>query len=391
VAAKPQIRNPFEYGRELSREELVDRKEELGTVAATIRNRGKLFLIGPRRYGKTSLLSAAGETAAREGVIVLRFDAEKFESLELLASALLTGATRALQGPLERTIALVGQVAAHLKPEMSVDPEGKLSIALGGARSARGELPLLTDALDAIEALAKESGREVVVILDEIQRVVVDHGIAAERQLRSTVQQHSRVGYVFAGSATRLLNEMTSKPSRPFYRLGARLFLDRIPRGEFADFLREGFRYGGIEPKDGACEHLLDRAEEVPYNVQRLAHETWEMVRADGGVSLSAAEVDAALERLVRREDPAYTQTWTTLRRNQQTTLKIVIEEAGSRLFRAEVVRRSGLSISTLQSALKGLETLELIRQESLHGKTIYRLVDPFLGAWLSVMQNAGP
>ena len=53
-------RNPFEYGRELGIDELVDRVEEMREVAATIRNRAKLFVIGPRRYGKTSLLGAAG-------------------------------------------------------------------------------------------------------------------------------------------------------------------------------------------------------------------------------------------------------------------------------------------------------------------------------------------
>lgn len=383
---KSLVHNPFEYGRELRTDELVDR-DELREVATAIRNRGKLFVIGPRRFGKTSLLSAAGEAAAKDGVIVLRFDAEKFESLELLAAALLTGATRALRGPMERTTALVARVAARLKPEMTIDSEGSLSVSLGVSQASHGELPLLTDALDAIEALAKESGSEVAVILDEIQRVVVEHGLAAERQLRSTVQQHSHVGYVFAGSATRLLNEMTSQPNRPFYRLGARLFLDRIPRDEFVAFLREGFRHGGIEPVAGACEHLLERAEEVPYNVQRLAYETWERVRADRGQSLAAAGVDAALERLVRREDPAYTQIWTTLRRNQQTALKIVIEEGGTKLLRAEVVRRSGISSSTLQNALKSLEAMELIRQESTGGKSAYRLVDPFVAAWLRMVQ----
>lgn len=52
-------RNPFEYGRELSAEELVDREEELREITATIRNRAKLFLIGPRRFGKTSLLGVS--------------------------------------------------------------------------------------------------------------------------------------------------------------------------------------------------------------------------------------------------------------------------------------------------------------------------------------------
>ncbi|HVG46386.1 MAG TPA: AAA family ATPase [Longimicrobium sp.] len=382
-------RNPFEYGRELGIDELVDRVDELREVAATIRNRGKLFVIGPRRYGKTSLLGAAGEAAGRDGVIVLRFDAEKFESLELLAAALLTGATRALQGPLERTAALIARVAASLRPETSIGADGAVTVSLGASKATHGELPLLTEALDAIEALAKESGREVVVILDEIQRVVVEHGLPAERQLRSTIQQHSHVGYVFAGSATRLLNEMTSDPNRPFYRLGARIFLDRIPSAEFVEFLEKGFRAGGIEPEPGACAHILERAEEVPYNVQRLAHETWELVRADAGAALAPSHVDAALERLVRREDPAYTQIWTTLRRSQQTTLKIVIDEGGKGLLRAEVARRSGMSTSTLQGALKQLEGMELIRQERTGGKVAFRLVDPFLAAWLRMVQAA--
>ena len=34
------LRNPFEYGRELDRAELVDRETELAEIAATIRNRG---------------------------------------------------------------------------------------------------------------------------------------------------------------------------------------------------------------------------------------------------------------------------------------------------------------------------------------------------------------
>ena len=66
------FRNPFEYGRELGKDELVDRKDELHQVVRTLENTGKLFLIGPRRYGKTSLLSAAASVAADGGTIVLQ-------------------------------------------------------------------------------------------------------------------------------------------------------------------------------------------------------------------------------------------------------------------------------------------------------------------------------
>lgn len=381
--------NPFEYGRELSLSELINRKEELAVVETVIRNRGKLFIIGPRRFGKTSLLSAASEVASGAGVIVLRFDAEKFESLGLLAEALLTSATRALKGPLDATIKLLTRIATRLKPQTSFDAQGGISVSVGVSEEVHGALPLLTDTLDAIEQLAASSGREVVVILDEIQQIVIEHGIAAERQLRSTIQQHRHVGYIFAGSATRLLTEMTHEPNRPFYRLGQRIFLGTIPRPEFIAALEAGFRKGGFEPAEGACERIVDLAEDVPYNVQRLAHEAWEMLRSRGAAVLTDVDADEALDRLVGREDPLYTHIWLALRKNQKTALKAVIGEGGASLLSGGVTRKHKISASSLQTALRQLEDDQHIRQERSLGTTQYRLVDPFFAAWLRRSQSA--
>ncbi|HLU25356.1 MAG TPA: ATP-binding protein [Longimicrobiales bacterium] len=380
-------RVPFQYGRELDAGELVDRERELTEIAATIRNRGKLFLIGPRRYGKTSLLAVAAERARQAGVLVLRYDAERYETLDLLAQALLTGAARGLKGPLERVVGSVGKAAARLRPELSVAPDGSVTVALGVSGTDRGELVLLADALDAIERLAEEADRDVVVMLDEVQQVVVEHGLEAERQLRSTVQRHQRVAYVFAGSDTRLLTAMTSDPARPFYRLGARLFIGEIPREDFLEFLERGFASGRFRVEPGACERILERAEDVPYNVQRLAYACWESLRSGETASLSAAAVDRVLERVVRQEDPAYTQVWTSLSRNQKKALKLVIELGGERLFSADAGRRSGIGPSALQRALDALENRHLVRQEPAAGKSRYRLVDPFMAVWLELAQ----
>ena len=46
--------SPFLFGRELVGPELVDRREELEEIVETILGRERLFLIGPRRFGKTS-------------------------------------------------------------------------------------------------------------------------------------------------------------------------------------------------------------------------------------------------------------------------------------------------------------------------------------------------
>jgi hypothetical protein len=40
------MRNPFEFGREFSSEELVDRQREIAAVKAVLLGAGRLFLIG---------------------------------------------------------------------------------------------------------------------------------------------------------------------------------------------------------------------------------------------------------------------------------------------------------------------------------------------------------
>ena len=72
------MKNPFEFGRELGLDELVNRTAELTELDQTIKTSGKLFVIGPRRFGKTSLLKSAAETSQKEGNIILRYNAEAF-------------------------------------------------------------------------------------------------------------------------------------------------------------------------------------------------------------------------------------------------------------------------------------------------------------------------
>ena len=381
---KEKQRNPFIYGRELGRSELVDREPELAEIESTIRDRGRLFLIGPRRCGKTSLLNAAGEAARETGTIVLRFDAERFESLDLLARGILDSALRALSAPLDKMTGWIAATASRLRPEIVIAPEdGSLTVRFGVSPEDHGEVAMLADALDALDELARRSKRAVVVILDEVQQVVVEHGISAERQLRASVQQHRHLSYIFAGSATRLLTQMTDDPNRPFYRLGSRLFLGPVPEGDFLLFLEKAFRRSGFEVRADACRSILHLAENVPYNVQRLAAESWEILRGGERRVLSADAVASALERIVRKEDPAYTQTWTSLTRNQKKALRAVAETDGTGILSTATARVYAVSVSSMQAAVRGLLDRHLVRPQQTLGQLRYCLVDPFFRAWL--------
>jgi uncharacterized protein len=111
--------NPFEFGRELGTDELVDRQAEVAAVIDTIRQGTKLFLIGPRRYGKTSILKTAEDRLAGKNAVVLRFDAESFPSLDLLVTALIAAAAKSLKGKVERVGEQIAKFFSKLRPELS--------------------------------------------------------------------------------------------------------------------------------------------------------------------------------------------------------------------------------------------------------------------------------
>lgn len=388
-SAAAGARNPFEFGRELAPDELVDRDGELRDIGRAVANRGKLFLIGPRRFGKTSILNAVEHRLTARGAVVLRYDAEAYESLAALAQALLTGAARKLTGPMAKAGDVVKQFFARLRPDVNYDLiHHNLSVKIGRESTPRGtDLPLLTDVLDGIERLAARRSKPVVVIIDEFQQVVREGGEAAERQLRAVIQRHRRVSYLFAGSKTRLMADMTGDPGRAFWKLGERHFLGPIPRDDFRPFLVRGFGKAGFKTTPEGIEHILDLAEDVPFNVQRLASACWERLRVGDDRVLTVAAVDGAARSVVSHESPAYTQLWLALSRAQKMALKSVIEQQGRELLSRAALDRHGLAASTIQRALESLDSLGVVRQDEGNGAIRYRLEDPFFAVWLALAQ----
>ncbi|HUF36686.1 MAG TPA: AAA family ATPase [Gemmatimonadales bacterium] len=382
--------NPFEFGRELAAAELVDREAELALVRRSILNRGRLFFTGPRRYGKTSILHAAEELLSEDDVVVLRYNAEAYESLSLLAQALLTGAARRLGGSVEQASAGLRRFFGRLRPEVSYDiDDQRLSVSFGTAARETPELPLLAEVLDGIEGMAADRAAPTAVILDEFQHVVMEGGEAAERQLRAAVQRHRHLAYVFSGSKTRLLAQMTGDSSRAFWKLGERYFLGPIPREAFRPALARGFTGAGFAVDPPALDHLLDRAEDVPYNVQRLASACWETLRVSPHLMLTGELVDQTLVRIVQQENPAYMQLWQSLTKAQKKALKAVIERKGRELLARESLEAHELAASSMQRALQALDARGVIREEEETGRMRYRLEDPFLAAWIAQVQRA--
>jgi len=390
--------SPFQFGRELGMGALVDRAAEVATVEQTIREGGKLFLVGPRRFGKTSILKTAADRLAADSAIVLRIDAESFPTLDLLVTGIVTGAATHLKGGVKRAGEQMRRFFQSLRPELDYSlADETWSVKLGVDSNRQDHTVLLTEALNGLEKLAQAQPdtRPVGLIIDEFQRVIELGGRVAEGQIRAAIQTHTRVGYVFAGSKTRLLNDMVTDAARPFYRLGSKIFLGVIPRQDFSRFLKAKFIESGFCVEDAAIVRLLDLAEDVPYNVQMLAHACWSRLRDDGTAHapcLDKSLVDATLTNLVRQQDPFFTQLWTTLTSIQQRTLLAVVEQRGVNLQSTRTSQAIGRGPGTIRKSLLSMIASGILREDSQMNSTRMLFEDPFFAHWilLTVMAANG-
>ena len=379
------MQNPFNYGRELRRDELVDREAEVKQVSETIQNGEKLFLIGPRRYGKTSVLSAAAQLCEETGAKVLHLNAEAYPTLNDFTQRLFAAATARLASPTAKAGRQLKRIFARLKPEFSLDLiQQQVSGSLGlEAESDPEQVPLLVDVLDGVEQLAQTVKHPVGLIIDEFQQLIELGGPRAEGQIRAAIQRHRKVGYVFAGSKTRILTEMVSDHARPFYRLGARRFLGALPQQELVDWLCAQFARGSFEATPDVTEELIAEAEAVPYDVQKLAYFCWSRLVESDQRRLTPALIAAARQSIIEQDNPLYTQVWNQLTPHQKTALIAVMAESGTGLTSRPVLKKAKLTAATMQKSVAALKQKGLLRDEEGLGKLTIRFEDPFFKKWI--------
>ena len=90
--------NPFVYGEIVPAAAFVDREVELDRLGRDLYAGQKVFLISPRRYGKSSLVRQALKSAARSGALTVEVQVSSYSSyvafLEGYARALASAETR---------------------------------------------------------------------------------------------------------------------------------------------------------------------------------------------------------------------------------------------------------------------------------------------------------
>ncbi len=380
----PEQPNPFVYGEVVPLSSFVDREDELERLVRNLADGQKVFLISPRRYGKSSLIRQVLTALGRQKVVTLELTVSSFSSYVAFLEGYARGLV-ALETRVDRARSWLSELFTAIRPEVRYDVKpsggGQIALAFPSVRTAR-DVARLAEEVFALPALiAERQKRRLVVALDEFQAIASFNGGSVVHALRAAVQHQRPVGYVFAGSEPSLMEEMIS-PKRPFYKAGPVMRLEKIPPDVFAGFIEQRFRGSGIKPEPGLGAAIVDLAGNLPYDVQRLAHETWDDIAAARRRTAGLDDLHATLHRLLAEQNVLFEGVWQRLTLAQRASLRAVVLEHGRELLASDTRTRYRLGgASSVQASLNALQRLDLVSRDE-DGR--YTVVDSLLREWVA-------
>jgi hypothetical protein len=377
------MENPFVYGEVVPAASFVDREDELKRLSADLLGGQKVFLISPRRYGKSSLIGRALASAERAGCLTVETTVSAYSSY----LAFLEGYARAVVAAEARWPKAVtwlreqiGQTRPEVRLERESDGSSGVMVSFPAIRTTKDVARLAPEVFALPARLAEVRRRRVVVALDEFQAIGGFNGGSVEEALRAAVQHQRQVGYVFAGSEPTLMEAMLG-PRRPFYKAGPVMRLQKIPAEPFAAFIDQKFRKAGFRPETGFGQAVLDLAGHLPYDVQRLAHEAWDDARAGGLRRVGLDHLHATLRRLLAEHAVFFEASWQRLTLGQRAVLRALVLEEGTGLLSTDVRTRHRLGgASSVQAALAALQREDVITRD----EDRWVVVDSLMREWIA-------
>lgn len=377
------MKNPFQYGGIVSGPFFADRSDEIRELGREMGNNSRVFLVSQRRFGKTCLLHHLKATLESQGTACAYIDVNAYPDLRGFAEAITNLATRALESNTDRLLKLFSGLR-RLRPKLSVDRDGNISTGLELAVPEKEALDALVEGLSHISALAEKKKKKMVMVIDEFSDIEKYNGGTVEKALRSEVQKHGHIGFIFSGSEQSVMMAMIQDRNRAFYKLGRLMRLGPIKRDAYARFIFGWLQQGGYTVSADGIERIFEIGKDVPYNIQRLCHAIWEAALETR--TIGAELIEAAPIIIARQDSAHYEMVWQTATRAQQILLIALADEPEARPFSKAFQLQYGVGPSSSINA-----SLSSLVKKGLLYKTVegeYCFTDSFMPFWIKDMRG---
>lgn len=362
--------NPFVFGKVVSGENFYDRIEETSKLTNILSGKNNVVIFAPRRYGKTSLVSKVMEELEKKGIICIYLDFMLIYSQEIFIETYVKQII-AKQNNFEKAIRGFTKYIKSFKPIITFDDNAQpqVGITFNERKITDNNLE---EAIDLPEKFASEN-KKYVIVMDEFQEITQLNIENFEKLLRSKIQFHNNVNYLFLGSKTHLLQEMFLNKNNPFYNSAFVMQLSKIPALDSINYLKTQFQKFNINISEETAEYLLAIAENIPYYIQLLASEVWQLSVTIKN-EIETSDIDIAADKIINIKNDYYLELYENLSKYQKMILKAISTD-NREIFSKQYHRKHRLSaVSTTQKSVNALINSGIIFKSDDE----YQFSDPF-------------
>ena len=370
------METPFIFGKIATEKTFTDRETETANLVQSFTSLINTIIISPRRWGKSSLVNKAAKLAMEQDrkLRICHVDLFNVRNEVHFYSLLAQKVIAATSTKWEEAVESAKSFFSHLMPKISIgsDPTNEVSIDFDWESIKQNP----DEVLDLAEKIAKKKGVKIVICVDEFQNIsgFTDPDYF-QKKLRSHWQQHQNVAYCLYGSKRHMMMEVFTNSSKPFYKFGNLMFLDKIDTPCLVEFFNTRFSETGKTITEDAANLIVKLVDNHPYYAQQLAQLSWLRTKDVCDVEI-VREAHAALVEQLSLLFVTITETLTTQQLNYLNAL-IAGEKA---ISSTDVMHRYQISSTTSIARSKAA----LIKNDILDSKAgEISFQDPIYAYWL--------
>lgn len=370
------METPFIFGKIATEKNFTDREQETVHLVSNFASLINTIIISPRRWGKSSLVHKAATIATGENknLRICNIDLFNVRNEAHFYTLLAQNVIKATSSRWDEAIGNAKKFFSRVVPKMVIgnDPTNEVSFDFDWEEIKRNP----DEILDLAENIAKEKGLKIVVCIDEFQNIAeFDDPDFFQKRLRSHWQQHQHVAYCLYGSKRHMMLEVFTDSSKPFYKFGDVVFLNKIETPYWIDFIKSRFAETGKIIDDPTCSLLVAFADNHPYYVQQLAQLAWLRTAKN----CSEAIVREAHTSLVEQLSLLFVTITETLTTQQLNYLRALIAGETS-ISSTEVMYKYHITSATSVARSRSI----LVQKDILDNKAgIMSFQDPIYAYWL--------
>ena len=372
------MKTPFLFGKVTDFPNFTDRVKESERLSKNLLNGVNSIIVSPRRWGKTSLVThvLSDIVEKRKDVRVCHIDVFNCRTEEQFYQIYANAILSAVETKLDKFVEAARRYLGRLVPSISLSDSAQQYELTFGVDFKDDKLSV-GDVLNLPQRISEDLNIDFIVAIDEFQSIdFYDDSLAFQRKLRSYWQHHKRVTYCLYGSKRHMLLDIFSNPNMPFFKFGDIMFLDKISREDWQEFIVRRFADTGKVIDIELSGIIADKVKNHPYYVQQLSQQVW--LRTARKCTL--AIVDEAFESMVRQLSLLFTNLIDSLT-SRQISFLVAVAKGEERFSSQEVLTKYKLgtsaNIKNLRTSLLDKDLID-IRVESK-----IEIQDPVFEWWL--------